>query len=390
MSKPPFLYLPPACDRRRLHAAFTLVELLVSMVVVVLIVVMYAQIIGGASTSIRRSSKGMDSDQAALVTLDRIGTSIKGMVSSGSATLVVIKNASATNNASDGLAMVTNGRVRSRVAKTASSIDVSDSSNIRFGARGFCIMGTANPDASTNPLTPVLNWGDGTTTFVPPSGTTAYVAGTPLQALSGAVSDVTNQINGNVITSPTLEFTPVSPSIFRFEVCFLLSDGSIASGYGPNGKPLPLTSFSGQQGTTLLPRNKNFVAGEAFANPPAQFAVPAYPLAFNAQDSDAAPNADSGGVNIYVRAVIVGVVSLDVATQKLLTSDQINTLARADVLAKADAQTPLDAWNITGTTAAAIATRNKLSPALFSFACGAEHSLFPALLLCQLIVIVSP
>ena len=358
---------PPSLPRSNCAlraAAFTLVELLVAVTVLALIVVLFAQVIAGTSASIQGSSNGMSLDQAGAIALDKIGNTLRSMVTTGSGTLVVIKNAGGTTgNASDGLAMIANQRVRNRSGGTYPNINVTASTNIRMGAFGYCVVNTITSNSAS---APVLNWGDGTIYFPPPTGTassTSDVPGDPSLALQNAATDVANEIAGSTsAATPMLQFSPLNPSILRFEVCCLLSDGTIASGItGSNGKPLTL--LSGYSGNTLLPRNKYFVTGEALATPAVSFQSPQYPLAFNTSDSDVAPDTTSNSQNVYVRAIIVGIASLDTNTQKLLSSSQVQALSGSAVFAKADGQTPLATWDISSTTSAtATANRTKLSP----------------------------
>jgi prepilin-type N-terminal cleavage/methylation domain-containing protein len=378
----------PLCSSRPLRAAgFTLVELLVAMTVLVLIVVLFAQVIASTSASIVGSSNGMDMDQAASIALDRIGNTIRNMVTSGSGTLVVIKNLgnSGSTIASDGLVMLANQRVRNRPTNglngsTYYDVNVTTPTNVRMGAFGYLVMNTL-VSGSSSTTAPMLNWGDGTIAYAMQSGTPPpspapiqYMQANPAQALLSAAMDISNQMASSALITPTmLQFSPVSPTILRFEVCCLLSDGTIASGIqGSNGKPLAL--LNGWSGTTLLPRNKYFVTGEAFTTPPVSFASPEFPLAFNTLDSDTAPDTTSNGQNVYVQAIIVGIASLDTNTQKLLASSQVQVLTGPSVLAKADGQTPLATWDISSPTSqTAVTNRSNLS------ATGPNH--FPAAVL---------
>ena len=326
---------------RRL-AGFTLVEVLVSTTVLILIIAILAQVVGNATTSIQRSTKGMDSNQLATLALDRIGDSIARMVSSGEGTLVAIKNP----NGSDGLAMITNARVRSR--PSGSKVSVDDFTDIRLGARGFCIISAPDPDLTasggTYPKVPMLHWGDGTVSWS--AQTATNVQGDLSQALLLATTDVQDQISSPGATPKLLQFTPLSRSICRLELAFLLSDGTTVSGSGSN---LPLQAGFG--GTPApLPRNKYFVPGEVFTSPPVQFTAPAYPLAFNSADSDAA-STQTNSPNVYVSAVIVGIATLDQNTQRILSNTQFATLASTLTLQKTlDNSTPIQTWDISGPT----------------------------------------
>lgn len=324
-------------------AGFTLVEVLVAMTVLLLIIAMLAQVVQNATSSIQRSTKGMDNNQLATIALDRIGNSIAGMITSGQGTLVAVKN----SVGSDGLAMITNGRVRSRTS--VSSISVSDFSNIRSGARGYCVITAADPDLSAmsngaHPSVPMLNWGDGTVDW-DISQTSTYVQADPLQALSLGLADMVKMMSGGTVSdAKMLQFDPLSRSIFRFEICFLLSDGSLLSTSNP-----PLNKHLISNGTAPI--------APVTLNPTASGSLTLLPLAFNTQDSNYIPitvSNSSPPVTIpplYVRAVIVGIASLDSATMKILTGDQLTKLGDISILAKTtDKQTPLQAWDMSDST----------------------------------------
>lgn len=362
---------------------FTLVEVLVSMTVLILIVAMLAQVVQNTSSSIQRSTKGMDNTQLSTIALDRIGNSIVGMISSGQGTLVAVKNASGN----DGLAMVTNGRVRSRVtsANPAPSISVNGFADIRMGARGFCVINTMDADLSPTssggnfPLVPMLNWGDGTVRWPtpPPSpatGTTPapvpFVRDDPLQALADATSDVASQAaasnygsSGATPTPNMLQFSPLSRSIFRFEICFLLSNGKLIS--GATTAP-PCNSRLYTNGIPPLAP----VTIPSTSNPPPLSTV--WPLACSAADSNDTTGQGPNGQPLYVRAVVVGIASLDLSTQKILTNDQLQNLASINILAKTkdDPTTqaclpPAQVWDIsnpTATTYQNITTANPTFP----------------------------
>ena len=316
------------------------------MTALLLIVGLFAQLVNNTTVSVLRSTKGMDNTQLATVALDRIGTSITGMVASGTGTLVAYKN----STGSDGLAMITNGRVRSRT-NGDQNINANSFTDIRMGARGFCVINTADPDLPASPSIPMLSLGDGTVVWSTTNNGTA-VQGDPTTALSLAAQDIVTPPTDANSPGAMLDFSPLSRSIFRFELAFLLSDGTTVSGSDTSLTLLPsLVNKASANGKmidpTCLPRNKYFVANEEFFTPPATFSAKAYPLAFSTSTSDIAPNDNSKGQNVYVRAVIVGIVSLDATTQKNLTGDQLTQLASLQTFPKlTDGKTPVQAWNI--------------------------------------------
>ncbi|MBE7157126.1 MAG: hypothetical protein INR62_01600 [Rhodospirillales bacterium] len=318
------------------------------MAVLILIVGLLSQLVAHTSSSVVRSTKGMDNIQLATLALDRVGNSITGMVTSGTGTLVAYKN----SNGSDGLAMLTNTRVRSRARGSGantndSNIYVGSFTDIRMGTRGFCVIDTADPDLPTSPSIPMLNWGDGTVVWST-TNNAPTVQGDPTTALSKAAQDVVSPPSGGA-SGTMLDFSPLSRSIFRFELAFSLSDGTMVNGL--SGSPPP--------------RNKYFIANGAFTNAPVSFPAGTYPLAFSAETSD---TTNASGQSVYVRAVVVGIVSLDATTQKLLSGAQLKQLASNDTFPKAaSGQTPAQTWDITnqnGTVYTKIAPPNYPAPVL--------------------------
>ena len=71
---------PHRCFTRRAPAAFTLVELLVSMVVLILLVLLVAQLVGGASMTTNLQRQQLDADRQARLVFDRMAADFTGMV----------------------------------------------------------------------------------------------------------------------------------------------------------------------------------------------------------------------------------------------------------------------------------------------------------------------
>ena len=300
---------------------------MVAIAILAIILVVLTEIAGETSLTIQKTSRSMETSELCLAALDHIESDFSGMVTTGTATMVVVKNSVGVN---DGLALISNVRVRSR---TGASISVSGSSDIRMGVIGYCVANTTDADVSGSPKVPMLNWGNGTVTWLAgqaPNG--QYVNSAPLNlpgslggsntALSGAVADISAVVSSNGTPPPTpnmLQFQSLSKGIFRLEICFLLSDGTLVSVSAP-------------------PLNKNFLS--TASPPPAVTFNPAqniYALAFKSNDSNNATT--------YVRALIIGVAGIDSMTQKTLTASQLASLPNA--LAKTtDNQTPLQAWDI--------------------------------------------
>ncbi len=318
MRKAPYLSALSSNSTSSRGQGFTLVELLVSIAILALIMVVLAQFLQETGLTIGKTSRSMETTELCLAALDRIDSNLSSMITTGPATMVVVKNTTGVN---DGLALVTNERVRSQ-GSSSGPINVANSSDIRMAAMGYCVGNAVDPDLAGAPSVPMLEWGNGTVTWNSSQIANGNsINNLPLSALSAAVTDVSSVVtNGGTLPSPAkmLQFQPLSHGICRLEICFLLSNGTLIS-------------------VTAPPLNKNFLSS-ASPSPAATFTAPNYALAFNANDS----NSSTG---LYVRALIIGVAAIDSVTQKTLTAAQLASLPSA--LAKTiDGQTPLQAWDI--------------------------------------------
>ena len=325
MKKSPFHSIP--ARPRSCGAGFTLVELLVAVAVLALILAMMGQIAIGTSNSIGNSSRNISIDRMANVVLDRIGDEISGMVKSGSATLVAIKN----SDGNDGLALLSNGRVEDRSYQA---------NTVRLGVFGFGVAPQSYYDATGSASTPVpmVCQGSGAVLF-----TGSKQQYEPNYALQGATTDVSNWMAaGSPITTAGTELgvpEPLGTGAFRFEVCFLRSDGKLIS-------------------TTAPPLNKNFVTPPtttpATPTPLVVFTSPQYPLAFNADESNDLAN------QTFIRAIVVGIAVIDPQSQKRM-GNKLSTLASTSTFPKtADNQTPMQAWDFSEGASSAPVTYNQL------------------------------
>ena len=294
---------------RRAVRGFTLIELLVAVAVLSLMMVIFIQVAQNTVNATHLTEKQIDMASMSRIALDRIGSSLSAMVKSGAATAIVIKDIPDSIN--DGLVLITQGRDRFRSG-------ISDPSSIRLIAHGYRIAPTQDTQLSVS--IPMLNWGDGSVVFATANASAANGYPDVVSAMSAAVNDTATATPGTSFLTHEM----LAQGIFRFEICFLLSDGRIVNtGNGGSGN-----------GSSLPPKNKNFSDFQAFAN--------YYPLAFSATDS-VHPN------KIYVRAFIIGIAVLDEQTMRLL----VNTNGSSALQSLGDAlpnpppnQTPLQAWNL--------------------------------------------
>lgn len=294
--------------------AFTLLEVMVSVTVLAVLLVLFAQILGQTSSTIRAVEKHVDIASTTRIAFDRLGADLFSMVTGNVATLVVVKNAGGSNagSYSDALVFVAKGRTQLRSG-------ISDS-QIRCGIRAYRIEAFADPSLGSQ-LAPMLAWGDGTITWTAPGAGVAQAGSNIDQAMVAAIADVT----GSSAAGNMVQFQPLADGVFRFEVCFLLNDGTLV---------------------TVPPTSQTF-ASLTGGN--------VYPVALSAQDS-ADPH------QLYVRELVIGVVSLDAATRLIVGSNGSLLPQLADkFIDPAAGQSPMQAWNIT--TNASL--RTSLSPPAF-------------------------
>jgi hypothetical protein len=299
------------CSRTR---AFTLVELLVSISVLVLLVGMVSQMMSMTGRIINASGKQLDLESQSRIVLDRIGNNISNMVMAQGVAPIVIKNTmdlpSGTSN--DGFALLTNARPRDRSSAGVATKD------IRMAIMGYRVNYTADALLGGK-NSPELNWGDGTITW--PTQNATQVKSDLVNATTAVVLDL--QSAGS--NQKMIDLQPIGAGIFRFELCFLLDDGTVV--LDP-------------------PRDSNFAVPLPGATGTNTFAV-------------AISKATSGDANKrFVKAFIVGIAGLDSKTLAQLTetqrkalpdtlSDPVQNAAPSTGLPNGNYQTPLQAWDFT-------------------------------------------
>ena len=303
--------------------AFTLVEVMVSMTVLVLLIVLIAQILSQASATITRSTKQMDVASQAGTALDRIGSTLGSIKIAQGVVPVVYKNTpnetgKKSGITNDGFAFLSNGRTRNRASVTAPFI--------RMSMMGYRVT-SEKESLMNNAEVPMLSWGDGTISFSTASGnvqTSSQAKSSLMTAIQTVAKDLETG-NQNMVNFQTL-----GSGIFRFEVCFLLDDGTVVS---------------------TPPRDVNFPAA---TNP--TLTGDAYAVAVSSETS--------ADVNKrYVKAFIVGLAGLDLRSRELVGTNGVNLYKLSEDFPDPATinQTPLQAWDFTSDTTAAKALRSKIS-----------------------------
>ncbi len=306
-----------------------MVELLVSITVLTLLIVLVSQITSQANKAISGAGRQMDTASDAGVALDRLGANLSGLTVAQGIAPVVYKNTpdspSGKSGAfNDGIAFMCNSRTRER-----SVVQTSPNNFIRMAMVGYRVQ--SFPDdllGGTN--VPKLSWGDGTISYSKSDGTgniqpVGNAASSNLQNAMLAVAGDLGDGGSSMIQPEAL-----GQGIFRFELCFLLDDGTVVE------KP---------------PRDLNFPAAS-------------YPVLTGNSYAVAVTRETSADVNKrYAKAIIVGMAALDAKTRQLVGTNGADVYKLADDLPDPSAtnQTPLQAWDFTSNTPAANSLRTKLS-----------------------------
>jgi len=295
--------------------AFTLIEVLVSLAILAIVVLLFAQVIEQTSITTSGEEKHLDIASMSRVSLDRLDTDLSGLITGGTSTLIVIKNlaSAGAGRFNDALIFVTSGRtqLRSGISENA----------IRLGIRAYRIEAFTD-SALDEQKAPMLAWGDGTITWTTPGSSSSQASSNIGKALARAVSDVTQNTSAG---GSMLQFHPLADGILRFEVCFILSNGTFT-------KTPPISSTFASLGSGNV-----------------------YPVALSAEDSS-----DPG--HLYVKALLIGIVGIDSSTRRLAGTGSGRLADLSDVFSDPPAdQTPLQAWNFQTNPALA----SKLSPPAF-------------------------
>jgi len=294
---------------------FTLVEVLVSLVVLLLLVGLLGQIINYANLAFLSSSKQIECASQARAAFDRLASNLNARVETGGATIIVNKvTGSGGTGADDSLCFLAYSRTSNQITTSPQS---GQPSTPRIGVFGFAEQLQKDPYLN-NTSVPMLTWGNGVVAWGAQTSTANYVDSNALTALTRAASDLPTSYQNGANTTDMLEWVPLGTGIVRFEISFLLDNGTVVA---------------------VPPINNN----STYAN----LSVPSYALALSSSTSSTS-NSNSSLNNHYVTALIVGIAVLDAQTRQLLLANNgFQTLNGdlSDVSNSTGYQTPLQVWN---------------------------------------------
>ncbi len=210
-------------------AGFTILELLVSMAVLALLVVMVAQLTGGATATITGTRKHMDADTQARAIFDRLAMDIGRMVKRTDVDCIVKgSNTDATNITPS---MPGNDAIFLFSESPGYSSTLTPTQKSPFTLVGYRINETGNSDAPAyvlERLASTIPWGGSSgVVFL----TRASAGGTPApgSSIASGWSGTVGTVGGNYRDGFSTDFHAIGDQVFRFEYCYLLKDGTFSN-----------------------------------------------------------------------------------------------------------------------------------------------------------------
>jgi hypothetical protein len=302
---------------RKANIAFTLVEMLVSIAVLVMLVLLIGQLFNSATATATMSDNHLGADEAARQVFDRMGSDLAAMVRRSDVNYIFYKQPAGGSDQPGNDAMFFYAEAPGYLNAGANSAMITTGSGSEMALVGYRI----NQYNSYFTGTPVLErlgesltWGgvpDTTGTF---PGGMVYLT-TPLSATSTLAGNWTYTLglppyNANVQGNQedVSHYQVLSDMVFRMEVCFLLKSGTyVLSG---------TTAVTGTTGYSNAPT----------ALPPA---IPGPYITSNYFTSSALP--DLAG-NVYgfppdLYGIVVTIAVLDDQSRKIVPSGSLPALA---------------------------------------------------------------
>jgi len=302
---------------RKTNIAFTLVEMLVSIAVLVMLVLLIAQVFNSATATATLSNNHLGADEAARQVFDRMGSDMAAMVRRPDVNYIFYKQPGGVSDQPGDDAMFFYAQAPGYLNTSASSAMATTGSASNMALVGYRIN-RYNSYFSGIPvlerLGESLTWGgrpDTTGTF---PGGMVYLSN-PLSAVSTLAGNWTYtlgmppynaDVQGN--QQDSTHYQVLSDSVFRMEVCFLLKSGTYV-----------LSGTTAVTGTT------------GYSNAPTALpqAIPGSYITGNYFTSSSLP--DLAG-NVYgfppdLRGIVVTIAVLDDQSRKTVPSGRLSALA---------------------------------------------------------------
>jgi len=252
--------MPPCKATRSTPTGFTLVEMLVSIVVLVMLVLLISQLFNSATATATLSRNHIDADEAARQVFDRMGSDLAAMVRRSDVNYIFYKQPSGGSGQPGNDAMFFYSEAPGYLNPSATSAMVSSGSANTTALVGYRIN-QYNPYHAGVPvierLGENLTWGGAPdTTGTLPGGMvflTKPVSGASTLAGNWAYTLGLPPYNANAAGNQedTSHYQVLSDMVFRMEFCFLVKSGTYAlsgtsavtgtTGYSNAPTAIPLT-----------------------------------------------------------------------------------------------------------------------------------------------------
>jgi len=298
----------------RYRAAFTLVELLISMTILLLLLVMVTRIVSGTASIIKASTSKIDTASLARIVLDRFDNDFSSVLLNNGTTALCYSDATVDGNSA--IAFVTDSRARG----PTTSFTLKYVPDTRGAFVGYRVRPVIQYIGGSSVAIPSLNRGDGHFTFsaqaisesVPSSQNLWDVFGTG--TLAAPVKRIPNDLTASTDDERVLNWQIIGNAILRMHISFVLNDGRVVQ-----TPPVYRNFYSnGGMGTTGC-----------------------IPAAFSRETSSDLNQA-------YVKGIIVGLAVLDEKTRNLAyKTDNMfwTTIGTKISRPTADGETPVQFWS---------------------------------------------
>lgn len=288
--------------------AFTLVELLISMTILLILMTLVTQIISGTNSVIKASSARIDTASLARIVLDRFDNDFSSVMLSNGTTALYYSETNVYGNSA--IAFVSGSRARG-----PTSAFPAYTSDTRGAFVGYRVRPVTQYIGGSSASIPSLNRGDGRFTLA-----TQSISDQASQNLWDLFGTTNPRLPNDLTLIPpandqrVLNWQIIGNAIFRMHISFVLNDGRIVQ---------------------TPPTYRNFYSNGGMSG------TGCIPIAFSKETS-------SDLTQAYVKGVIVGLAALDEKTRNLAYKTDNNfwtTIGTKISRPTVDGETPVRFWS---------------------------------------------
>lgn len=295
-------------QERQVRNAFTLVELLISMTILVVLIGLVAKLVSGTAAVIKASNSRIDTASLARIVLDRFDDDFSSvLLSNGTTALYYSETGNGGNSA---IAFVSGSRARGPTTSFPPW-----TTDTRGAFVGYRVRPVAQYVGGSSPSIPSLNRGDGRFTI-----STADIGNYATQNLWDAFGTSNARLPNDLTLIPpandqrVLNWQIIANTIFRMHISFVLNDGRIVQ---------------------TPPGYRNFYSNGGMGS------SGCIPIAFSRETSNDLNKT-------YVKGIIVGLAVLDEKTRNLAykTDNMFWTTVGTKISRPTgDGETPVQVWS---------------------------------------------